>query len=183
MQSLQQPLNTLLITNVSPADPVLQWNCKPSSTIVNNECFFRSCSNTLKFQRDLWELSDSHTSHSTKCQLPVAKSDIPAKGHLQVTKPGIFLQELCWELPHCRDQALMCAECKSAPHLEELAHLLALQLSVCSGNIYWPIHTIDDTINGNLVPVKIRVIDPSSLVWRVFYKLRAKCCDLTDELQ
>lgn len=81
----------------------------PSSTTVNNECFFRSCSNTLKFQRDLWELSDSH---SAKYHLPMAKAATPAMGHLQVTEPGIFLQEATSYVGSCRNQALICAESK-----------------------------------------------------------------------
>lgn len=188
MQPLQQPLNTLLaflITKISPAILLCQRTANRNSTTVNNECFFRSCSIHWSYKGIYgnWVIPTPSTVLNTSCPWlnqpfqPWALAgdtarDIPA-GNL----------ELCWELLHCRNQTPICAESKSAPHHKKMARLLALQQSVCTGNIYWPIHTIDDTINGNLVPAKTHVIDPTSLVWRVFYKLRAKCCDLTDELQ
>lgn len=91
--------------------------------------FLQKLLNTPKLQRDLWELSDSHSSHSAKYQLPMAAShsshgalagdvarDIPAGNHVQ-----------CGELLHCRNQTLICAEPKSAQHYENVAHLLALE--------------------------------------------------------
>lgn len=40
-----------------------------------------------------------------------------------------------------------------------------------------------DAINSNLAGIKLHAIDLTSLVWKLFYKWRAKCCNLTDELR
>lgn len=53
MQSLQQPLNTLLAllsTNVSPAILICQWTASPNSSTVNNECFFHNYSRCWSYQ-------------------------------------------------------------------------------------------------------------------------------------
>lgn len=155
------------------------WN----STTVNNECFFRSCS-----------IHWGYKGISGNRVIPTA----PTVLNPSCPWPSQPFQP--WGTCRWHSQGHSCRKpwAMGAPPLQksdtdlcrveictwwENGSSLALQQSVCSGNIYWPSHTIDDTINGNLVPVKMHVIDPTSLVWRVFYKLRAKCCDLTDELQ
>lgn len=77
---------------------------------------------------------------------------------------------------------LICTDTTSAPRDEKPSYLLSQQEATDKGNIYWPNHSYD-TINSKMVPATMHVIDPTTLVWSLFYKLRAKHPDWTDALQ
>lgn len=145
---------------------------------------FQKLFNTLKSQRDPWELNDSHVYHSAKYQLPIAKSAVSAMGHSDevasdiaarnVSYVGSFYAAAIRQWPvqslnphHVMKKRLIFWHCNSQC---TTATFIDLSIAVTQLMAIW-------------FQQKMHVIDPTSLVWRLFYKLRAKCCDLTDELQ